>query len=83
MKWVGGDFIMHGLFVDDMMHAPTCDKLWDEFLEPYSMDFEITGGGIMECFLVMEVKQSDGEIRLHLDKYLLETLDEYTELIKK
>ena len=83
MKCVGGDFIMHGLFVDDMMHAPTCDKLWNEFLELYSKDFEITGGGIMECFLGMEVEQSDGEIRLHLDKYLRETLDEYKEFIKK
>jgi hypothetical protein len=27
MKRQGSDFIMHGLFVDDMMHVPTCDKL--------------------------------------------------------
>ncbi len=27
MKRQGSDFIMHSLFVDDMMHVPTCDKL--------------------------------------------------------
>jgi hypothetical protein len=32
MKRQGSDFIMHGLFVDDMMLVPTCDKLRDEFL---------------------------------------------------
>ncbi len=30
MKREGTDFIVHGLFVDDMMHVPTCDKLRDE-----------------------------------------------------
>ena len=38
MKREGTDFIMHGVFVDDMMHAPTCDKLSDEFLELYKKD---------------------------------------------
>ncbi len=27
MKCDGDEFIIHGLFVDDMMHVPTCDKL--------------------------------------------------------
>ena len=35
MKRQCSDFIMHGLFVDDMMHVPTCDKLRDEFLTLY------------------------------------------------
>ena len=26
MKGQGSDFIMHGLFVDDMMHVPSCDN---------------------------------------------------------
>jgi hypothetical protein len=26
MKRQGSEFIMHGLFVDEMMHVPTCDK---------------------------------------------------------
>ncbi len=45
MKWDGDNFIIHGLFVDDMMHIPTCDKLKQEFLAKYSKDFNITGGG--------------------------------------
>jgi hypothetical protein len=33
MKRQGSDFIIHGLFVDDMMYVPTCDKLPAEFLQ--------------------------------------------------
>jgi hypothetical protein len=45
MKHEGADFIIHRLFLDHMMHVPTCDKLRDEFFELYKKDFEITGGG--------------------------------------
>jgi hypothetical protein len=43
MKRQGSDFIMHGLFVDDMVHVPTCEKLRNEFLALFQKDFEITG----------------------------------------
>jgi hypothetical protein len=74
MKRQGSDFIMHGLFVDDMMHVPTCDKLCNEFLALYRKDFEITGGGLMETFLGMEVEQPGKVIKLHLDSYIQEVL---------
>jgi hypothetical protein len=32
MKRVDNDFIIHGLFVDDMMHIPTNDSLREEFI---------------------------------------------------
>jgi hypothetical protein len=51
MKREGADFIIHRLFVEDMMHLPTCDKLLDEFLELYKKNFEITGEGLTETFL--------------------------------
>jgi hypothetical protein len=35
MKSQGLDFIRHWMFVDVMMHVPTCDKLRNEFLELY------------------------------------------------
>ena len=70
MKRDGDDFIIHGLFVDDMMHVPTCERLKQEFLEKYTKDFEITGGGLMETFLGMQVEQSKKAIRLHLDDYI-------------
>jgi hypothetical protein len=66
-----------------MMHIPTCDRLKNEFLELYQKDFEITGGGLMETFLGMEVEQTGKEIRLHLDKYVRSVLDEYKDFIKK
>ena len=71
--------VIIGLFVSDMMHVPTCERLKTEFLEKYTKDLDITGGGlqVMETFLGMQVEQSENEIRLHLDNYIRETLDEY------
>jgi hypothetical protein len=70
MKRQGSDFIMHGLFVDDMMHVSTFGKPLDEFLALYQKDFEITGGGLMETFLGMEVEQLGKVNKLHLDSYI-------------
>jgi hypothetical protein len=61
MKRKGNDFIIHCLFVDDMMHVPTqaslSDALKQEFMEKYARDFNITGGDLMETFLGMQVEQ--------------------------
>jgi hypothetical protein len=51
MKREGADFIIHWLFVDDMMHVLTCGKLRNQFLELYKKELEIRGGGLMETFL--------------------------------
>ncbi len=48
MKREGKHFIIHGLFVDDMMHIATNNKLKNEFMKKYSRDFNITGGGLMK-----------------------------------
>ena len=32
MKHAGEEWIMHGLFVDDMIHASTSDDLRDQFI---------------------------------------------------
>ena len=49
-------------------------------MDKYSKDFDITGGTLMESSLGMEVEQSDGEIRLHLDNlnYIKDIIDEYS-----
>jgi hypothetical protein len=85
MKCQSTDFIIpgHGMFVDYMMHVPTCDKLRDKFLTLYQKDFEITGGGLMETFLGMEVEQQSKVIKLHLNSYIHEVLTEYKVYIKK
>jgi hypothetical protein len=38
-KGKGSDYIIHGLFVDDMMHISSCDELKKEFMDKYSKDF--------------------------------------------
>ncbi len=62
MKREGKHFIIHGLFVDDMIYIATNNKLKNEFMEKYSRDFNITGGGLMKTFLGMEIEQSNRSI---------------------
>ncbi len=67
MKREGKHFIIHGLFVDDLLHIATNNKLKNEIMEKYSRDLNITGGGLMKTFLGMEIEQSNRSIKLHLD----------------
>ena len=83
MKRKGKEWIVHGLFVDDMAHASTCPKLKKRFIHEYKKDVDITEEGIMSTFLGMEVEQSKDPIKLHLDTYIQETLDEYKSIFKK
>jgi hypothetical protein len=82
-KTKGSNYIIHGLFVDDMMHISSCDELREEFMSKYSKEFGITGGGLMKTFLGMEVGQNDENIKLHLDHYIQTVLAEYRDYIKK
>jgi hypothetical protein len=36
MKCQGDNLIIHSLFVDDIMHMPTCDALKKEFMDRYT-----------------------------------------------
>ena len=57
MKRKRREWIMHGLFIDDMAHASTCPKLKKQFLQEYKKDFYITEEDIVSTFLGMEVEQ--------------------------
>ncbi len=70
MQRSGSEYIIHGLFVDDMMHIYSCDAIKDEFMKLYSKDFEITGGSLMKIFLGVQVKQVARTIKIHLDHYI-------------
>ena len=74
---------MHGVFVDDMMHTSTSTKMLKDFFKLYAKDFSFHGGDLMTSFLGMEVQQEDGCIKLHLDTYVKEMLDEYKNHIKQ
>jgi hypothetical protein len=69
MKREGKNFIIHGLFVDEMMHIATNNKLKNKSMEKYSRDFNITRGCLMKTFLGMEIEQNRS-IKLHLDHYI-------------
>ena len=83
MKRSGSKYIIHGLFVDDMMHIYSCDAIKDGFMQLYSKDFEITGGRQMKTFLGMQVEQSALSIKIHLDHYIKEVVAEHAEYIRK
>ncbi len=83
MKHHDAEYIIHGLFVDDMMHIYSFDVMNDEFLALYKKNFEITGGSKMETFLGMVVEQEDKSIKVHLDNYVKEVIAEYKDYIKK
>jgi hypothetical protein len=68
LKLASDDFIIHGLFVDDIKTAPTKKAFMDEFLEKYSKNFEIMGARLMDQFIGLSVEQTDSCIALHLDQ---------------
>ena len=76
-------YIIHSLFVDDMMHIYTSDEMKDECLALYKKDFENTCGGKMETFLGMAVEQKGMSIKIHLDNYIQDVLTEYSAYIKR
>ena len=54
-----------------MFRQPNIFSNLDEFLEKYSLDFEITGGHhLMVSFLGLDVEQSQSKISLQLDAYI-------------
>ncbi len=61
---------------DDMAHASTSQKMVKNFKKEYLKDFEYTRGDFMTSFLCLEVEQDKGQIRLHLDTYVNEIMEE-------
>ena len=83
MKHVGDEWIMHGLFVDDMIHAATSHELQDEFLREYREDFYITLEDVMSTFLGMKIEHNKENLAIHLDTNIQEALAEYKETVTK
>ena len=78
MKRTGDEYIIHGLFVDDMMHLSTSSDFSTEFMIKYSADYKVTSGSVMETYLSMEVEQSSRDsIELRLKHYIRDLLSEY------
>jgi hypothetical protein len=83
MRREGDEFLIHGLFVDDMKHITNGLRLYKEFLDKYAAAFDITGGHAMDSFLGMAMEQGDGFINIHLDDYTRLMLEEYSAFVNK
>ncbi len=77
MKWEEQEFILIGVFVDDISAIPTTQKLKIEFETLHTKEFDLTGETPMESFLGLEVEQDNDGISLYLDTYVQELIDEY------
>ena len=77
MKRAREDWILHGLYVDDMIHASTSDALKQEFIREFSRDFDITLTENLTTFLGMEIEQGPEGIDIHLHTYIKENIEEY------
>lgn len=82
MKRIGDDWIMHGLYVDDMIHMSTSEEMKQQFIHEYTRDFEITLEATMTSFLGLEIEQGTNGIDLHLDTYIKETIADYQSYFK-
>ncbi len=54
-----------------------------KFMKKYSIFFEYIRGNFMTSILGLEVEQDKGQVRLHLDKYVNEMLEEYKAYIQR
>jgi hypothetical protein len=61
MKHENGDRIMHRLFVDEIVHTSTSEKLKLDSIAEYKGDFEITCEDLMTSFLGIEVVAQPGD----------------------
>jgi hypothetical protein len=74
------DYIIHGPFVDDVMHISSCDELREEFTQKYSKNYRRRPD--KNC-LRLEVEQKRRVIKLHFDYYIQHVLTEFKEYMKK
>ncbi len=58
MKLGWGDWIMHRLYMDYMIHTSTRDELKKEFIKKYTLDFNINWEDTMTSFLSLKIEQS-------------------------
>jgi hypothetical protein len=61
-----------------MMQIATNNKVKNEVMAKYSKNFNIPGGGFMKALVSMDIKQSNRSIKLCLDHYIREMLNENT-----
>jgi hypothetical protein len=78
MQLEGSYLILHVLFVDDMAHVSSCDRLREEFMKKYAADF--TAASWKRSW---EWRCSRASFQLRLDHYIQETLAEYKRYAKK
>ena len=72
IKYDDGEWVMIGIFVDDLLLIPSSDAALARFKDAFGSKFEITGGEPCAKFLGLKVEQddSDGSITLSQSHYI-------------
>ena len=65
MKREGEEWIVHGLFVDGMIHSATNDELRDRIIREYKANIALED--VMSSFLGMEIEHNKKDLAIHLD----------------
>jgi hypothetical protein len=74
-----GDWLINGLYVDDMKHVPSCKRIFVDYLKKYNQRFKTTGGisKLADRFVGLEYEQGVDGIKLHQDGYVRTMLSEF------
>lgn len=74
-----GDYLIHGVFVDDMARLPSNPRIMREFLTKYNQEFNTTGGmeKDMDIFVGLELIQGPDGTKVHQDSYVRQLVEDY------
>lgn len=74
-KKVGGEILIIGVYVDDLLVTGTKTSIIEEFKVQMSEKFEMSNLGILSYYLGLEVKQGTGKIELSQAAYAKKLLE--------
>jgi hypothetical protein len=81
MKWVNGELIMVGVYVDDVLTGGKDIAFVQGIQEKMKKKFRMSEGGLLFWYLNVFFKQKDGEISMSQAQYFKDKLDLYAKLL--
>lgn len=73
----GGEKILLGLYVDDILLAYSCKKILGEVIKELTEKFEMKDLGVAKDYVGIEIEQNEGQIKLKQEKYIKNLLTRF------